>query len=366
MALASIATIGVPRATAAGTASITILVVAEPYDLQDFSYTTTGAGLSSFVLDDDSGIDSTYDNSKTFSALNAGTYTITQAAVPGWNFQALDCTLGSADLVNRRATIVLTSGAEAVCVFTNNKIRIPIENGTIRLGLNAEGHLNIPSDDTSDGGSDYLGVRYLSANAEGSGLGALTEGWGVADQNTGTTGYASRLAGVTNMSAISQTRTASTAVLVTQIGSKFRVTHDFHPSASPNLYEVTVTIKNISGSSVRTRYRRVIDWAIEPTAAAEYVTVETGTASTIVFSSDDGFASADPLAGPSEIAFSGEALDDGPNDHGALFDFDFGNLGANAEKTFKLYYGAAASEPEILGALSAVSAEAYSLGQASE
>ncbi|MFM7225511.1 MAG: hypothetical protein ACKO1Y_08815 [Actinomycetota bacterium] len=82
VALASIATIGVPRATAAGTASITILVVAEPYDLQDFSYTTTGAGLSSFVLDDDSGIDSTYDSSITFSALNAGTYTVTQAAVP--------------------------------------------------------------------------------------------------------------------------------------------------------------------------------------------------------------------------------------------------------------------------------------------
>ena len=42
-----------------------------------------------------------------------------------------------------------------------------------------------------------------------------------------------------------------------------RVTHDYHPSANPNLYEVTVTVENISAVPVDLRYRRVMDWDID-------------------------------------------------------------------------------------------------------
>jgi hypothetical protein len=84
-----------------------------------------------------------------------------------------------------------------------------------------------------------------------------------------------------------------------------------------------------------------------------------------LFSSDDGFASADPLAGPSSILFTGEATDSGPEDHGALFDFGFGTVAPSATQSFKIFYGAAATETEALGALGLVGAEVFSLGQSS-
>ena len=40
--------------------------------------------------------------------------------------------------------------------------------------------------------------------------------------------------------------------------------------------EATVTIENISAEAVEARYRRVVDWDIDPTPTSEYVTVETG------------------------------------------------------------------------------------------
>ena len=142
-----------------------------------------------------------------------------------------------------------------------------------------------------------------------------------------------------------------------------RVRHDYHPSANPNLYEVTVTVENISAAPVDLRYRRVMDWDIMPTAFSEFVTIERGNAAGILFTSDDGFATADPLAGPSSILFTGEAVDSGPEDHGSLFDFGFGMLAPGATTTFRTYYGAAGNEVDALGALVDVGAEAYSLGQ---
>jgi len=55
----------------------------------------------------------------------------------------------------------------------------------------------------------------------------------------------------------------------------------------------------------------------------------------------------------------------GPTDQGALFDFGFGTLAANASKSFYLYYGAAQSRSAALSALSAVGAQVYSLAQPS-
>jgi len=175
-AAGSSVTVGVRTAGAAGTASITIVLVSEPFDGQDFSFTTTGGGLSSFILDDDSGLDPTRENSRTFTGLNAGTYTVTQAAVSGWAFVALDCTVGTGDTTLRKATIVLAAGEESTCVLTNSKVRMPVTNGTVELGLQAEGQLNIPWGDTSVAGSDYLGVRYLPENLDGSSLWVIVNG----------------------------------------------------------------------------------------------------------------------------------------------------------------------------------------------
>jgi hypothetical protein len=243
-----------------------------------------------------------------------------------------------------------------------------IDNGIVQLGIHDQGHLNIPGP-ASGGGVPYVGLRYLPTNAEATAPGCLCEGWGVADGITGETGYANETVdlGANNMSVLGFSATSSTASSTVQIGSTFEVTHLYQPSpATPYLYEVVVSITNISPSATEVLYRRVMDWDVEPTIFAEYVTIQgTAGAANVAFASDDGFASANPLAGPSSIQFTGDAVDDGPADHGALFDFNFGSLASGETLTFKTFYGAAGNETEALGALAAAGAHVYSLGQPS-
>src|SRR6185295_6748806 len=61
--------------------SITIIKDAIPNDAQDFSFTTTGTGLSNFSLDDDA--DVTLSNTQVFSGLLPGQRTVTEGAVAG-------------------------------------------------------------------------------------------------------------------------------------------------------------------------------------------------------------------------------------------------------------------------------------------
>lgn len=243
-----------------------------------------------------------------------------------------------------------------------------ISNGTIQLGVWDEGHLNVPGGaPSSETGTTTVGLRYLPTGAEATAPGCLCEGWGAADAISGVTGHANEAAGgVTNLTPVSFTSDARSAVSVVDVGTTLRVTHDYHPSATPNLYEVDVTVENISASPVDLRYRRVMDWDVEPTAFSEFVTIQgTAGATDVLFASNNGFASANPLAGPSDIGSIGDFVDAGPTDHGALFDFGFGALDAGATKSFRTYYGAAANEADALAALGAVGAEVYSLGQPS-
>ena len=236
-----------------------------------------------------------------------------------------------------------------------------VSNGTVSVGVWGEGNLNVPGPERA------VGLRYEPTGNESTAPGCLCEGWGAADATTGTTGHANEsVGGVTNLDPVSFTSDASSATSVVTIDGVLRVTHAYRPApSSANLYEVAVTIENISGAPVDPRYRRVMDWDVEPTAFSEFVTLERGTAANILYTSDDGFATADPLAGPSSIAFEGEAVDSGPDDHGALFDFGFGSLAPGGSLAFTTYYGAAGTEDGALAALQAVEAEAYSLGQPS-
>ena len=244
-----------------------------------------------------------------------------------------------------------------------------INNGVVELGINNEGHLNVPGGTPSSGtGTTFVGLRYLFTEADGTAPGCLCEGWGVADAISGVAGFADvSVDGVVNITPISFNSTPSTAVSVVQVGNTFKVTHDYHPSLSPNLYEATVTIENISPATVDVRYRRVMDWDIEPTAFNEFVTVVTSPGGTraadVLFSSDNGFASANPLARPGSILFTGDAVDSGPADHGALFDFGFGPLPPGGKTTFNIYYGAAGNEVDAITALASVRAEVFSFGQ---
>ena len=106
--------------------SITIIKDAKPNDAQDFAFTTSGTGLSGFTLDDD-GDNSTANgglsNTKTFTGLVPGSYSVTEADVSGWNLTGLTCsTGGTVDATNAaKANIVLTAGANVTCTYENTK-----------------------------------------------------------------------------------------------------------------------------------------------------------------------------------------------------------------------------------------------------
>lgn len=244
-----------------------------------------------------------------------------------------------------------------------------ITNGTVTLGVNDAGNLNVPGTLSGAGTTSYVGLRDNATNYEATADGCLCEGWGVGIGESLVSGFANQdrggSVGLTQVSFISD---ASTATSVTELGSSLRVTHTFTPSADSHLYQVAVKIENIGAVAVSDlRYTRVMDWDVEPTAFSEYVTIGgTAAASAVLFASDDGFQSGDPFAAHSQIAASGDFTDSGVADHGALFDFAFGALAAGATYDFKIFYGAAQGEDVALNALNAVSAEVYSFGQSSD
>lgn len=123
--------------------TITIRKNSVPDNDEDFAFTTTGAGLIDFSLDDDT--DSTLPREVTFTGLALGTYTVTEGPVDEWVLTQLDCSAGgTADIPNRTATIVLTAGAHVTCTFVNVKHPRP-ELGSI----------TIVKDGVPDGAQDF-------------------------------------------------------------------------------------------------------------------------------------------------------------------------------------------------------------------
>lgn len=282
-----------------------------------------------------------------------------------------------------------------------------ISNGTVSLGVNATGELNYdcpaaedtgcPAPSLSDDTSGVVGLRYVPLNADGTGPGCACEGWGVADAKSGLTGYANRSetgeepVNVTPVSFVASPdgRSAVATVDVAdpeRPGYGVRVVHHYRPSLrSPNVYEAAVSVTNTGSNPIEDlRYRRAMDWDVEPTAFDEWTTMR-GRTPQLLFNSDDGFASSDPLAGPSYIhsetvcgaAYTGPCeytdLGEGgvypeittPDDVGALFDFGFAGLAVGETQRFTVLYGAAPSEEAATAALAAAGAEIYSLGEPS-
>ncbi len=275
-----------------------------------------------------------------------------------------------------------------------------IDNGTVQLGVHDTAQLNFSCGSPGPGcpgpslsGTGPVGLRFMQYNADGTAPGCLCEGWGAADAGSGLSGWENESSGSSgNLTVESFTHTASTAVSVVSIsdgelpGYEMTVTHDYHPATgTPNLYEVLVTIENTGSLALSdVRYRRVMDWDVEPTAFDEWVTIQGTTgAENLRFDSDNGFASSDPLSGNSYLSSTavcgsgypgacdftdlgaGAEYPDttSPSDHGALFDFEFGALAPTESLSFRTFYGAAASEGAALAALGSQSVEIYSLGQ---
>lgn len=249
-----------------------------------------------------------------------------------------------------------------------------LNNGTVSIGVNAEGHL-------ITGG---VGITFNGTGGEALAPGCACEGWGLGRVSTNVGGGASiDNGGINNVSLVSFASTATTAKSVTSVtvgtGQTVQVTHDFGLSASANLFQVNVTLKNTSGSTINAGdlfYRRSMDWDVPPTTFSEYVTISgvpallgIANGTNLWRTSDDGFkgvTGTDLFSPPTNNASCGvntNFTDCGPSDHGAVFDFQFAELLNNSEFTFSIFYGAAANETDALAALSTVGGGLYSLGQ---
>lgn len=118
---------GAARASeSTGTASITVVLDAQPDDGQDVAFTGCGPlGCGPFILDDDA--DPARSAQVSGTGLDAGTYTVTQSALPGWSLAGIVCDTGEViDLDARRATITLGQGEHATCTFTNTSAAIRV------------------------------------------------------------------------------------------------------------------------------------------------------------------------------------------------------------------------------------------------
>lgn len=254
-----------------------------------------------------------------------------------------------------------------------------ITNGTVTLGVNDKGALNF-------GG---VGLLLNATGNDSTFPGCTCEGWGVAvaslgitgNQNTAFNGVAG--SNVTLVSFMSDADSATSVVTIANaVGAAvLRITQDYQPSAaSANLYEVRVKIENISGGALGAgatdlRYRRVMDWDVEPTAFSEFVTLQGHPAANLLATSNDGFELADPLSSNTPIGdgagcAAGDATiantnftDCGAADHGAAFDFGFPALGAGEMRELTIFYGACATEAECDAARVAALIEVFSYGQ---
>jgi|GEM_PF-2332519 len=252
-----------------------------------------------------------------------------------------------------------------------------IDNGVVRLGVNPEGDLNVNCAGlpVSSGtfGTAMVGLRFLPTNGEASAPGAPCEGWGVGDVGTGINGFAADGTcggNSANLVVNSFSSNISSASSLVTLGNTFQVRHDFFPSVVAFLYEVRVTITNISSQNLSdVRYTRMVDYDVPPNTFSEYIThFGTALSTTVVSAVDRALGTtANPLAAPPTPVLAGgvgDFTDLGPADQGSRMVFSFGPLAAGDSIDFRLFYGAAPDEGQALMSLAVVGADVYSLGQA--
>ena len=241
-----------------------------------------------------------------------------------------------------------------------------ISNGTVSLGVNPAGQLN------ASPGEETVGLRFGGSGLDGIAHACLCEGWGVAHAASEASGYAnqSQSPQTSNLTLESFARSATEATSVVRVGSTFRVTHHFRPTgATANLYQVDVTVENISSQPLSgVVYRRVVDWDVAPTPFSEYVSIVRSSSLTGVTATNNGFTSADPTVAPGPIGFETPDLtanffNAGPYDHGAVFDLTLPTIQPGGTNSFVMYYGAAANALAAKTALRSVGAAAVSLAR---
>lgn len=252
----------------------------------------------------------------------------------------------------------------------------------VEIGVQPGGNLIIPGTRPSAGTrTTELGLRHKPTNLEAvSDVACHCEGWGVQvippDGGASWSGWAHGVHGLSpNAEVLEFTTTPTTAKSVVRLAGldyPMYVTHEYRPSARPELYDVTVTVTSLAppGAEPHVTYRRVVDWDVEPTPLQEYVTLKADHPN-VEFASDDGLAQPDPATGRPKLHNEGSFTDAGPYDQGTLIDINVpvevvpGDPDAGLVGEFHLYYGAAPNQTRALEALTAVGAPVYSLAKPS-
>lgn len=123
-------------------------------------------------------------------------------------------------MINRTKTLI--AAGIALVVAQPAFASAIIDNGTVQLGVDDLGQLNVPGGVPSPVSSTTaVGLRYLPTGNEATSHGCLCEGWGVAanfaDASSGT-GYANNSTGIAGLSLVSFTSDATSATSVVMMG----------------------------------------------------------------------------------------------------------------------------------------------------
>ena len=278
------------------------------------------------------------------------------------------------------AALLCTAMAVASPAFANGLI--VSGNGTTRIGINDDGSLDA---DTTVGtigiGYNFTGQGARVGFQDALSPGCFCEAWGVSYNGT-TGGQVGRSTGKQNITVLNSSAGTSTNAMAVApvlsftsntVMSGLGVTQVFSQgvaTATGTLFKNTVTLTNSTGGAITNlRFARAMDWDVPPTEFSEFVTIKgTATTTSLVRSTNDGFANANPLTAVANAGLGGAPInadftDVGPRDHGSLFVFDFGGLADGASYTFDIFYGAGADEADALALLAGISPELYSLGQ---
>lgn len=264
---------------------------------------------------------------------------------------------------------------------------------TVYLGVNAEGHLNLSAGNVSTNSSrtglafDNANIRAIETSlgrplgpVDSTSPGCFCEGWGVSTSSlAGRSGFANvdSDGGANNLTLTSFSSTASTATSTVRLTNTpgLSVEQAYTVAVPGALFKNHVKITNTTGGTLNDiKYVRVMDWDVPFNEFNEHVSNQ-GVAGNLIpapggkleYSSDQGFASANPLAGnPGGIVpgtVNTDFVDFGPADHGGYFRFNFGALATGESVEFDVYYGAAPTEAAMLAAITSQSINLYSLGQ---
>lgn len=265
-----------------------------------------------------------------------------------------------------------TTGITVSAGLSTSLMSTYLTNGTVQIGVNDAGDLNSPGTTPSLTGSTSIGLRYIPTGADALSPGCLCEGWGAQLISGGSSvalGGANRARGgiLGDAQVTSFVSDGTTATSTVVINGRLKVIQTYRIStASPNMYQDTITFTDLSGVGGTVKYRRVLDFDVEPTAFNEYMTVKVGTGDTgfVTYTDDNGFASPLPTDASTPILASGQFTDIGPTDNGALFDTQLTlPSGAGASVTMTAWFGVTASATTAASALSSVGATSWALAK---